>query len=219
MKWHIVTCDKTRHIIPAQQYLFSKYVPEADIEYIDVANKDTEGWTHHVLEGLKTTDEHIVFGLDDFLPIDHYTLVDIPHYRFDRIELGWGGSRKGAPLADGFNLYRQDELYRVSCQFSIWRTEALIELLQTKRSPWKFETKGELNGNVLSVSDNPFRYIEESALSNRQPGKVNLCGLRVNDIFELFRMGHVKEDDIVYGWAGNEYRTRESYGKKYAEYY
>lgn len=232
MKWHIVTCDKTRHIVPAQQYLFDKYVPGADITYIDVEDEPIETWSHNVLKRLDTTDEYIIFGLDDFLPIDHFYDIPIPStmvaqddvdgmrvpIKFDRMELGWGGSRKGDIVTPYWKLFAPDELYRVSCQFSIWRTEALRDALTPVRTPWKFETKGRLDGHVYGLQK-PWRYIEESALSGRQEGKVNLCGLRTEDIDDLIFNGLVDPDTIVYGWKGNHQRTKESYGRKYKQYY
>lgn len=217
MEWHIISCDNSKHIVAAQKYLLDKYAPGADIRYIDVGSEPVEVWTHNVLKRLDTGAEHIILGLDDFLPIDHFPELPNLPLSFDRIELGWGGSRKGI-AAGGYRLYADDELYRVSCQFSIWRTEALKELLSVCRSPWKFETKGTLPGYVMGL-EMPWRYIEESAISGRQQGKVNLCGLRQGDIDELVAFGMVRQKDIVYGWAGTHERTKESYGTKYADYF
>lgn len=208
-----MTCDKTGHIVPAQRHLFAKYLPEADIHYINVGSQDVRKWTHNVLEALTTKDEYIIFGLDDFLPIDSFVLLQLPD-KFDRVELGWSGSRKG----DESGKFKMCEKYRVSCQFSAWRVDALKRALEAKRSPWEFEVYGNLPGDVYGIKK-PFMYIEESALSKRQEGKVNLCGLRMDDINELLDLRLVKKQDIIYGWRGNENRTRESYGVKYAPYF
>lgn len=221
MKWYIVTSDATRHIIPAQEQLFDKYVPGADVIYVDVGNEPVETWTANVLKRLNIQDEYAIFGLDDFLPIDYWDhdhCFSEMNLKFDRMELGWGGSRKGGIVDPHWTLFAPDELYRVSCQFSIWRTEALRDALTPVRSPWKFETKGGLSGDVYGMQK-PWRYIEESALSGRQPGRVNLCGLRKEDIHDLIWSGAVDHHDIIYGWKGQTERTEEVYGKKYAEYF
>ena len=65
----------------------------------------------------------------------------------------------------------------------------------------------------------PVWYVNESAISGRQKDKINLCGLKQEDISELIKLGLVKEEEIVYGWKGNSNRTKESYGIKYNKFY
>jgi len=209
MKWQIVTCDNSRHIVPAQKHLFAKYAPSAELVYIDIGNEPIETWTTNVLAKLDTENGFTIFGLDDFLPCDFLPrgFSPNPPERFDRIELC---SKRG--------IYTKEEPYRVSCQFSMWRTEALVELLKTPRSPWQFEIDGTLSGEVHGV-ENPFRYINESAISKRRPGLINLCGLRMEDITELIVLGLVDESKVIYGWKGTAERTREAYGTKYREFY
>lgn len=209
MLWQIITCDNSRHIVEAQKYLFKKYVPTAEVRYVDLRDEPISTWSTNVLSKLDTSQEYTILGLDDFLPIDYFKEPKLPEV-FDRFELLDSIGKKGK--------YSKDDPYRVSCQFSIWRTEALVNALKEPKDPWKFEVKGTLDGDVYA-NEEPWMYIKESAISNRQKGKVNLAGLRKEDIDELVKRGLVEEDKIVYGWKGNHERTKESYGGRYQQYY
>lgn len=209
MIWQIITCNNSKHIVPVQKHLFKKYVPNAELKYIDLGDEPTESWTHNVLAKLDTSQEYLILGLDDFLPVRDFPFEElIPVKGFSRLELS--GHKQVRLLGE--------EPYRVSCQFSIWKTANLVELLKIKRTPWQFEVKGELKGNVYHL-ESPVWYIEESAISGRQKGKINLCGLKKKDIDELIYLKLVNENDIIYGWKGNSDRTKESYGEKYKEFY
>lgn len=218
MVWQVVSSDYSRHIVEAQRHLFKKYVPKAKLEYINLESEPVETWTTNVLKRLDVSQSMTVFGLDDFLPIDYFELPEwkeMPHGA-KRIELGWGASRKGTAIDGAFNLFG-DIPYRVSCQFSVWDTSALIKCLSVPASPWHFETRGQIDGKVLGLKE-PFRYIEESSVSGRKPGKVNLCGLRLADIYDLVNLGLVDKEKIIYGWKG-EKRTEAAYGNKYSKYF
>lgn len=206
MRWQIITCDNSKKIVEAQKYLFSKYAPDVNLEYIDLKDEPVETWSVNVLNKLNTNDLYTILGLDDFLPIRELPNFALPE-DFDRAEIG--GSKVTRLMGD--------EPYRVSCQFSVWKTKSLAELLKTPRSPWQFEKQGNLN-RVYQI-ETPTWYINESAISGRQKGKVNLCGLKKEDIDDLIVGNLVKEEEIVYGWSGDERRTKESYGTKYATNY
>lgn len=223
MKWYNVTSNNTKHIIPAQKWLFNNYLND-EPNYLDVEDTPIDKWGLKV-SSLLPEDEYIIFGLDDFLPIDtiNYNKLDIAlrivkENNLDRFELGYGASRKKGFIQErGWLKYGIQTPYKVSTQFSIWKTETLHRELMRTTTPWKFETHGICNAGCFNYP--VFRWIEESALSGRRKGKVNLCGLRLQDEKELINLGFINKEDIIYGWKGTEERLKEFYGTKYKEYY
>ena len=75
MQWIAVTCNNSRHIVEAQKYLFNKYVGKEPI-YIDLEDKEIKDWGKNVASMLPN-DDFVIFGLDDFLPIDY---IDIRQF-------------------------------------------------------------------------------------------------------------------------------------------
>jgi hypothetical protein len=223
IKWYNVTCDNSKHIVKAQQWLFNKYL-STEPNYLDVGSVDINKWGVTVAE-LLPDDDYIIFGLDDFLPIDkiNYNKVEealqiMIDNNLERFELGWGASKKkGFEVEKDWLRYGLETPYKVSCQFSIWKTEALKRELNKISTPWAFE----INGNCTAgcFEDYAFRWIEESAISGRQKGKVNLCGMTIEDEEELINLNLINKNDVIYGWKGGYKRTKEAFGTKYKEYY
>ena len=222
MKWLNVTCDNSKHIVEVQKWLFNKYVGIEPM-YLDVKDTPIDKWGLTVADMLPD-DEYCIFGLDDFLPIDFIKIGIQRTYNimiergYERFELGIGARHKvGMIENNGVLEYGKDTPYKVSCQFSIWKTEALFRELVNCTTPWQFEIKG--TSIAACYPNGIFNYIEESAISGRQKDKINLCGLRLEDENELIKLGLINKNNIIYGWKGNNQRTKDSFGTKYAAYY
>jgi len=236
IKWLNVTCDNSKHIIPAQKHLFKKYAG-FEPTYLDVGNNPIDNWGKKVASMLPN-DDLIIFGLDDYLPIDYLdnnklieATILINTENIERIELGWGASKKNGFIdkvcyvnqddINGYKInyleYGKDTPYKVSCQFSIWKTSALKRVLNNCTTPWNFEVKGICK--AACFKEPAFRWIEESAISGRQKGKVNILGLKHSDVKELQNLGHLK-DNLIYGWKGetqlpNNIKEDNKYGFNY----
>jgi len=206
MKWLIVTCDKSEHIVPVQQYLFKKYAPDIKPEYIDMASLPVTNWGKYVAKRIPEGLEYCVFGLDDYLPTGPFdkSLFFEAQYilktmGYDRFELGYGACRKkgmvARELGELFNYleYGQDTPYSVSCQFSIWKTGALREALMSSTTPWDFEINRKAKAACFSWP--VMRWIEESALSKKWEG-INLNGLDDVVVEELVFKGLIKRNQI-----------------------
>lgn len=227
MKFINITCDKTKHIVRAQEYLIGKYVGDRfEYLYLDLGKEDVNTWTHNVLKRLEgITDEYIVLSLDDFLPVDHFNhelfdkALKIMHYNnLNRFEIGWGASRRRDYTFHDYcgqewREYGPKTGYSVSCQVSIWKLSKLKELLKQARTPWQFETRLTLN-KVGCFREVIHMYICESALSGRQPNKINVLGLRPSDIDYLQQNDYFKYP-LIYGWKGQEKYTEGLGGIKY----
>lgn len=204
MRWAIVTCNASRHIVAAQQHLFAKYAPKAQLLYIDVKDEPIATWGNNVAKRLPD-DEYIIFGLDDFLPIDRLKSDKLNEarqittlFRYDRFELGWGASRKPGFINNFSHLeYGPKTPYSVSCQFSIWQTTSLKTILNACSTPWDFEVNNKCKAACFSYP--VFRWIEESALSKRHPGRINVLGLRPADLDELISLRLIDGSKIQYG--------------------
>jgi len=236
--WYNVTCNNSKHIVQAQRYLFNKYTAWNPM-YLDVKDNPLVNWGKKVASMLPD-EPYIIFGLDDFLPIDKMDMLrfaDALHIMkttdLERFELGWGASGKKG-FIDRINYIHQDDIngnkipyleyghetpYKVSCQFSIWKTSALKRELNKCTDAWNFEVKGYCKAACFKSGTEVFRWIEESAISGRQKGKINLCGLSAKDEKELLNLELIEKDKIIYGWKGNSQRTEESYGNKYKQYF
>jgi hypothetical protein len=205
--------------------------------YLDVKDNPIDNWGKKVASMLPE-EPLIIFGLDDFLPIEKMDMImfaDACHViktsDIERFELGWGASKKKGFIerinyihqddVNGFKIpyleYGHETPYKVSTQFSIWKTSALKRELLKCKSPWDFEVQGYCKAACFKYP--VLRWIEESAISGRQKGKINLCGLSVKDEKELLNLELIQKDKIIYGWKGNSQRTEESYGNKYKQYY
>lgn len=225
MIFHIVTCNTTRHIIPAQLWLFKRYAPDHEVKYLDMKDYPIKDWCKNVANCLEQVkDKYIYFGLDDYLPIDYLMEEQIPissgiMEHCDRLGIGYG-CRLHQPVEpyEGILKYTPETPYQASCQFSVWNRESLIRVLkEVDGSPWDFEIKGRCR--TFALKEPAFRWIEESALSKRQPEKVNVLGLRPDDVNELVNLGFLDPDKIIYGWNGHTTFKPEYAGEKYGEFY
>lgn len=215
MKWLIVTCDASAHIRPVQEVLFRKYFPAIDLHYIDVGSEPVETWAANVLKRLPDY-LYCIFGLDDYLPTDHMnedrlrsavSIMKSEQCEYDRFELfgphihkrrgiteipSWEGRRVTNTVFE----FGANTDYSVSCQFSIWRMQALKSVLMDSTTPWNFEVKHSCR--AASFREPVIRYIEESALSGKKwPGKINVNGLPSEDVEELIKMGLLDESKLI----------------------
>lgn len=213
MKWLIVTCDASAHIRSVQEWLFKKYAPQAELHYIDVGSEPVETWGRNVLfrvAPFQKTDYKVVFGLDDYLPTAPLNMVQYEHAiglsnGFRRFELGYGAHNKSGMTkfksAAGFGhylMYGPDTPYSASCQFSIWTTKALCKALHDSTTPWNFEVKQHIYPvGCFDKGDEAFRWIEESALSKRWKGKINVNGLPAEDVDDLIALGLLDASKLI----------------------
>lgn len=243
-----VTCNKTKHILPAFDYQYEKYVRNADFQrhVIDLGDEPVSEWTTNVYKRIKgITDEFVILSLDDYLMIDAFDslLFEIVMDKMRstaeivRYELGFGAWKKGCTMLNadydanfGVFKYGRETPYKSSCQISVWRTEYLLKLLSNKWSIWDFEIKGSEMatkdgvGVIGTRGQHALRWIEESALSARHPGRVNLLGMRLGDIHELIDKGKVDKNKIQFGMAKNaKYEVGMldvlNIGNRYKKYY
>ena len=255
INFYVITCDKTAWILKAFSHLTNKYWkrkynvlgfkkhPGLPGNYIftSMANvqKNIQNWTRDIYNVLKhETNEFLFFGLDDYLPIDKFN-KELFNMVFEymkentnvgRYELGYGAAmKKEIQLINGTMFkYGHDAPYRVSCQFSLWRTEYILKFLNHSWNPWEFEVKGSHQSNndgweiLGTLGEYAWRWIEESALSKRHPGMINVLGLKPQDRDELIELEYINPEKIQYGMSKGDNPKELDISKvsnKYKQFY
>ena len=201
----------------------SKYDLPNNFEFIKIKNEnDIQNWSYHIYNFLKENEksEHVIITLDDYFPI---SLLDINIYndllkttqdneKVGRVNIGYFNSNRINEVniishKDDYDLFflNQNATYRLTCQTSIWKTEYLLNFLKNNFTPWDLELKGSLMSNndgfeiVGTFKKHAFDWIQESVLSNRHPGKINVLGLPIEDLKHLLNNGILNRDLIQFG--------------------
>lgn len=190
----------------------------------------SQTWSKYIAKYLKSiTDEYIIFGLEDFIPTDYINrniiskVFDKMTFRkevIDRFELGFDiYTAVEHDVIENFVFYnilkaKQNAMYRISTQTSIWRREFLIKYMDREWTPWQFEVDGstmsfyDTKACIVSCGDIewkhfPAKWIHKGMISRQQPGKFNVLGLKLYDIKELCDKNLLNQNDLIFGmWPG-----------------
>lgn len=171
------------------------------ISLAPIQNSGAE-WAPNLLKFFSSVEEEfIIFGLDDFL-ITRSINYEIFNNGFEymkshpevvRYELGeghsWHPSKTTLVQWPSYRIYKYDQtsLYRISTQFSIWRTSYFVESLTGRTDPWNFELEGSRiamnNNREIIATDIPYTlHWVSSALSGKYPNMINVLGIKIEDI-------------------------------------
>ena len=173
--------EGSKQILSASSYLIKKYLKGFDVYFLNYGKYDGKlhtgtyvsldegqksgagGWARYVREYLRTLDDkYIIFGLDDYLLSK---LIDMKLY--NSIDL---------VLVDCVKLCSESNLakhYSCTTQYTIWKRELLIEILEKVCTPWQFEFYGSqiLNGMFKTIIHIPcMTYPSSSCLSTKWKG-------------------------------------------------
>jgi len=196
-----------------------------NFEFISMGKdpKHADLWTRKIHDTVKKVadNEFLVHLLDDHLASDYLNLEIfndlLGRMKADktvlRCALGFGPSQrtysyKTIDSKNNYDVYElnQDAEYRVAGQCTLWRTDYFLKCMDNDWNAWKFELlnseKAKNDGNkVLGTAKNyTFRWLEHSALSGRSPkGKINILGLRFEDIKYLLDKKFFKPEELQYG--------------------
>jgi len=224
----------------ASLHQWRKYTP-FNILALDVGSTNLENWCNKIYQllsqELHPNEGKIIFGLDDYLVIDHFNeeiFNGVNELKFDRYEMGWGALNKKPnttlKVYDGWHIskYNNDAQYLSSCQISVWNVDTLLFILKRCKSPWDFEIKGteifrKIKGfKVLGTSGKfALRWQEESCLSfKRNKKKINILGVRPKDVNEMVKLGFLDKSKLNYGINNGPIKLQPNKGgRKYSKFY
>ena len=178
-------------------------------------------WANNLVKFFKNLDEEIlIFCLDDYLLTKKLNedmlkkiiqkMTNSSNIANAQLSITTNQLNKNYTLDDdGFNYLNPDAMYSAITQWSIWKKDTLITLLENIKSPWEFELKGSKILNNLNlktlISDPPILiYPDGSSLSGRNKGKISVLGNQIKDIDRKIKMGHLKKEDLILGQFHNQ---------------
>ena len=199
-----------------------KQLPD-NFEFIKIKdNNNIENWSISIYEFLKNNEnhDHIILTLDDYFPIrnineklyNNLLNLCVGNEKIGRVNLGQVNPNRSNQAnmissEEDYDLFflKQDAPYRLTCQTSIWNREYLLSFLKNRYTPWQLE----LDGSSLSNNDGfeiaetfksfSFDWIQESSLSGRYPGKINVLGLPTEDLKYLIENNFIDKSNVQFG--------------------
>jgi len=191
-----------------------------NFEFIKIKNENKiKHWTKHIYKFILENEknDYFILTLDDYLPNRHLKinifdgLISYAEEsgKVGRIGLGWSPVRgyENIKKFDEYTIYRlnQNTIYRLVCQTSVWNREYLLKYFNHNWAPWDLEICGSKRAKndgmeIIGAKDDlPFDWIEESALSSRWPGMINILGLQKEGLKYFIEEGIFKKESLQYG--------------------
>lgn len=145
---------------------------KCDYLNVNTINVDAETWTERMKLAVKNIPAKYIIGMCDDMFIRRDVKQDVidiciqymnEHDRVANVnfEKDYNGAIKSN--LDGFGIKPNGRTFQKSCQPTLWRRDALIELLNVKMSPWDWE-ESETPDNYLhyiytgDINDLVFEY-------------------------------------------------------------
>jgi hypothetical protein len=240
MKVFLHGYESSKKIINAADFLLRKYIPKdfeifflnygkneynrTSNSYIALTkrNVNSKYWSKYLCEFLKDCkDDYVIFALDDHLlskPLDLSEYDRMKSYFFQNsiygnLKLGISPSYRDQDIqminATDFYVSRVSG-YPVTTQWTLWRREVLISILERVGSPWEFELVGselmtEMGLKSLGTKNEILNYPECSAISRRSKDMVSVLGNQSSDVLDLIDLGFLKESELIMGqWEGEK---------------
>lgn len=195
----------------------------SNFEFIKIkSDNNIQLWSTYIANYLKNNEsnEHVMITLDDYFPnqkldLNIYNdLVELAknNSKIGRINVGYFNYNRISQVniitdKPEYNLFylRQNVPYRLTCQTSLWNKSYLERYFSNNFTPWDLELKGSdmANNDGFHIAGTykkfAFDWIQESALSGRHPGKINVLGLPIEDIKYLTESHMINKLSAQYG--------------------
>ena len=174
----------SQKIVPASKYLTSKYLPMFNITYLNYQGGVNQ-WGNYLAGFLRyLTDEHVILALDDYLISDY---IDIE--AFQKAVSDIEALRDVMVCKLCYCTEKENQEYPVTTQYSIWKREKLIQILEDNFDPWRFEVNGSKNFRGGFIHRPCIPYFTNSSISSRWEG-VRLDGLNQHDELYVKQLIH-----------------------------
>jgi len=244
---HFIHTGNVAHpILKAKCYLLNKYwnkenqkfvilgfqkptfeLPE-NFKFVSMAANQDGGankFCNYIYEYFSSIDdEHILFDLDDFLPLDYLNteifedLLSIAQSdeSVAKIYMGhYPGSRGGHEIiktSKDYDVYSQhsDAPYSLSLTTGVWNksyfTKYLKKAIDSHNSnPWAFElmspaTNGDGSKRIGTLRKHCWKFHHGSALSAKFKNKMNVLGMKISDIKDLEAKKFIIGNEYMFGW-------------------
>jgi hypothetical protein len=165
-------------------------------------------------------DEYILWGIDDHIIADDVDQDILTHAvklmnedkTIGRFGLHRGISQREHIVVDKTDNYDIIELtqcespgapfaFRIDCNFALWRKSYLLKYLQPNWTPWQFEVDGSKMARndgwrILSTA-RKYGIMKVEGKRGFSPGKVNLLGVKLEDVLNLIDTKLVEKSSIV----------------------
>lgn len=194
-------------------------LPE-NFRFIQIKRENNiQKWTKYLYNYIlnSETEKFFILTLDDYWPntyLNQKILNELltyaeGHKKVGRIALGVLDieAHNIVKEYDGYSIvqFKSDTVYRLSCQTSVWNREYFLKYFQHDWTPWQLELTGSKMAKndgweiIGTDGDCTFKWMEESALSGRWPGMINILGLRQEDVKYLIENKLVNSNKLQYG--------------------
>jgi hypothetical protein len=204
--------------------ILGNHSPESKLpnnfEFIKIKNENNiQKWTRYLYDYILNNEKNdfFILSLDDLMPnspLKPEIFEKVLSYaknigKVGRIAMGRLDVEK-KEIVKNFSAYdivrlKQDTIYRISCQTSIWNREYFLKTFNRDWTPWELELKGSKEAKndgweILGTDrDWMFGWEEESALSGRWPGMMNILGMRIEDVRYLIEQKIFQPEKLQYG--------------------
>lgn len=202
-------------LLPNQQYISMAPVQEGGVK----------AWSNYLRDYFMSVDEDIIlWGIDDHLVVDMVN-NELISYFYDlmqqdptigRVGLTYGISNREHKIVDSIvtSHGRSDIIeltqcespggrfaFRIDCNFGFWRKEYLLKYLQYWMTPWEFEVQGSTaarhDGWRILSAKGKYAVLKVEGKRSIAPGKVNMLGVKFEDILKTLELGLVTKDEMV----------------------
>jgi hypothetical protein len=189
---------------------------ENNFTFVSLAEKREGGvdnWSTYLIDFFSSIeDEYFIFGLDDFLVVREVNLklfnacTEIMGDTIGRIDLQPLQHARKEKHFSNYTLHKDiqfiklaqqgdngENLYRLSCAYSIWNKKWFLKTLEPNWSPWDWEIKGndgrhDNDGYEVVSTKDQWCIKKTEGLSSRWAGKINVKAIREEDKINMQKM-------------------------------
>lgn len=202
-------------LLPTQQYISMSPVQVGGVH----------SWSTYLRNYFSSIDDDIIlWGIDDHLVVDtvNYELIDYFHKKMvedptiGRVGLTYGISNRQHRVIDTITTAQGESqiieltqceydngpfAFRIDCNFGLWRKSYLLRYLYPDWTPWQFEVEGSKlarnDGWKILSAKGKFGVLKVEGKRSIAPNKVNMLGVKFEDILETLRLGLVTKEEMV----------------------
>lgn len=156
---------------------------------------------------LRVMDDHFISDIPNSNIYDYLEKLMYEDSSIGRIDLTRGAGLRKHKVLDDQGSFRivettpDQDIYRITTQFSFWRTKYLLNFLNEGWTPWDFELKGsplskQYSERLLGCSKN-WAINQVEGTRHFAPKKINMLGLKKEDILYLLYNEYLTNDQLI----------------------